>query len=82
MVHHNSESSLVVEAKFKQHFDQPLMELKESVLGKLNKSFSLGGDDVLRYQGRLCVPNIDDLSKLIVSGFYKYIMTLEKCFGG
>ena len=40
MVHHNSESSLVVEVKSKQHLDQPLMELKESVLGKLNKSFS------------------------------------------
>ena len=36
MVHHNSESSLVVEVKSKQHLDQPLMELKESVLGKLN----------------------------------------------
>ena len=29
MVHHNSESSLVVEGvKFKQHLDQPLTELK------------------------------------------------------
>ena len=43
MVHHNSESSLVVEVKSKQHLDQPLMELKESVLGKLDESFSLGG---------------------------------------
>ena len=42
MVHHNSESSLVVEVNSKQHLDQPLMELKESVLGKLNESFSLG----------------------------------------
>ena len=42
IVHHNSESSLVVEVKSKQHHDQPLMELKESILGKLNESFSLG----------------------------------------
>ena len=27
MVHHNFESSLVVEVKSKQHLDQPLMEL-------------------------------------------------------
>ena len=27
MVHHNSESSLVVEVKYKKHLDQPLMEL-------------------------------------------------------
>ena len=43
MVHHNSESSLVVEVKSKQHLDQPLMELKELVLCKINESFSLGG---------------------------------------
>ena len=38
MVHHNSESCLVVEVKSKQHIDQGLMDLKESVLGKLNES--------------------------------------------
>ena len=41
MGHHNSKSSLIV-VKSKQHLDQPFMELKESVLGKLNESFSLG----------------------------------------
>ena len=40
MVHHNSESSLVVEVMSKQHLDQSLKELKESVLGKFNESFS------------------------------------------
>ena len=43
MVHHYCESSLVVEATSKEHLDQPLMNLKESVLGKLNETFSLGG---------------------------------------
>ena len=43
MVHHHSESSLVVKVKSKKHLDLSLMELKESVLGKLNESFSLGG---------------------------------------
>ena len=38
MVHHNFKSSLVVEVKCKQHLDQTLMELKESVLGKINES--------------------------------------------
>ena len=42
MVHHNSECSLVVKVKSKKHLDQPLIEVKESVLGKLNESFSLG----------------------------------------
>ena len=43
MVHHNSQSSLVVEVKLKQHFNRPLMELKKSILGKLNEAFNLGG---------------------------------------
>ena len=43
MVHHNSESFLLVEMKSKQHLDQPLMELKELVLCKLNESLPLGG---------------------------------------
>ena len=43
IVHHNSESSLLVNMKSKQHLDDPLMELKESILGKLNESFTLGG---------------------------------------
>ena len=42
-VHNNSELSSVVEVKSKQHLNKPLMELKKSVLGKLNELFSLGG---------------------------------------
>ena len=43
MVYQNAKSSLVAEVKPKQHLHQSLMELKESVLGKINESFSLGG---------------------------------------
>ena len=43
MVHHNSKSPLVVDVKSKIHLDRPLMELKESVLCKLNELFFLGG---------------------------------------
>ena len=43
VVHHNYESSLVVEVMCKQHLDPLLMELNESVLGKMNESFSQGG---------------------------------------
>ena len=39
----SSESSFVVDVKAKQHLDPVLMELKDSVLSKLNKPFSLGG---------------------------------------
>ena len=43
IVYHNSESSLVVEVKSKQHLDLALMKSKESVIDKLNESFCLGG---------------------------------------
>ena len=56
----------MVEVKSKQHLDQSLMELKESVLGKHNESFSLGGGGILRYKERLCVPNIDNLRNRIL----------------
>ena len=43
MVNHNSNLSLAVEMKYKQHLDLLLIELKESVIGKLNESLSQGG---------------------------------------
>ena len=61
MVHHNSDSSLVVEVKSKKHVDPRLMELKESVLGMINESFSQRRDGVLRYQRILYVPDVKDL---------------------
>ena len=60
-VHPSSESSLVVKVKQVQHLDHVLMELNDSVLINMNESFTLGGDGILRYQDRLCVPDVDDL---------------------
>ena len=54
-VHPSSESSLVVEVKQGQHLDPVLMELKDTMLVKMNVSFGLGDDDILRYQDCLCI---------------------------
>ena len=43
MVHHNFESSLVVEVKSNKHLDPLLMELKGSILCSFNESYSQGG---------------------------------------
>ena len=59
-------SSIVVEVKESQHLHLVLMELKDSVLVKMNKSFSLGDDSIHRYQDRLCVPYVDDLRTRII----------------
>ena len=66
-VHPSFESSLVVEVKNGQHLDPVLMELKDSVLIKMNVSFTLGGDNILRYQDRLCVPDVDDWRTRIIA---------------
>ena len=66
-VHPSCESSLVGKVKKGKHLDPVLMELKDSVMIKMNESFSLGGDGILRYQDRLCVPDVDDLRTRIMA---------------
>ena len=60
IIHHNSISSLGVEVNYKQDLERVLIDLKESVLGNFNESFSMG-DGILRYQGRLCVSDVEHL---------------------
>ena len=47
--HSSSESLFVVDVKDKKHLDPVLMELTDSILSKLNESFSVEGDGVLGY---------------------------------
>ncbi|XP_075077559.1 uncharacterized protein LOC142164177 [Nicotiana tabacum] len=62
MVRNGAESSLVAEVKEKQLIDPALAQMKEAVLNNNSLTFSLGGEDgVLRCQGRLCVPDVDNL---------------------
>ena len=55
------EPSLVVEVKEGHHLDFLLIELKDSMLVKMNNCFALVDDIILRYQDRLCVPDVNDL---------------------
>ncbi|XP_075111978.1 uncharacterized protein LOC107803648 [Nicotiana tabacum] len=62
MVRNGEESSLVAEVEEKQLIDPALAQMKEAVLNNKTLTFSLGGEDgVLRCQGRLCVPDVDNL---------------------
>jgi len=67
MVHNGSESSFVSDVKAKQYLHPTLVGLKETVLKKSIESFSLGEDGVFRYQGLLCVPNVDYLREQILA---------------
>ena len=64
--HPSAKSFLVVEVKKGQHLDPVLIKLKEFVLVKMNETFSLRGDDILRYQDRFCVPDLDALLTTII----------------
>ncbi|WMV32982.1 hypothetical protein MTR67_026367, partial [Solanum verrucosum] len=66
------ESSFVSDVKAKQGLDLILIELREVVLNKSVEALSKGGDGVLRYQGCLCVPNIDDLKERILSKAHSF----------
>ena len=53
--------------KEKQDQDPVLLQLKEVVHKQKVMVFSKGGDGVLRYQDRLCVPNVDNVRERIMA---------------
>ena len=55
----------MVDVKVKQDMDPSLVELKKSIESKVIEVLSKGGDVIYRYQGRLCVLNVDGLRELI-----------------
>ena len=70
-VKNRAESSLVVEVKEKQDNDPILLELKGAVNNEIVKVFSQGEDGVFSYQGRLCVPDVGELQKHILTEAHK-----------
>ncbi|WMV59443.1 hypothetical protein MTR67_052828, partial [Solanum verrucosum] len=55
-----------LDVKSKKDLDPILFELKEVVLKKSVEAFSQGGNGVLRFQGPLCVPDVDGLREPIL----------------
>ena len=66
-VQNGAESSLVVEVKEKQDSDPILLELKVPVHNQRVEIFSQREDGVLCYQGKLCVPDVDELRQHILA---------------
>ena len=50
-----------------QESDPILHELKDAVNTQRVEVFSQGGDGVLRYHGRLCVPDVGELKQHILA---------------
>ena len=65
-VQNGAESSLEVEVKENKDSDPILDELKGAVHNQRVEVFSQWGDGVLRYQGRLCVPDVGELRQHIL----------------
>ncbi|KAH0633253.1 hypothetical protein KY284_036039 [Solanum tuberosum] len=72
VVMNGAESSLVSEVKGKQDQDPISLELKANVHKRKVIAFEQGGDDVLRYQGRLCVPMVDRLQERIMEEAHSF----------
>ena len=62
---------MVVEVKENQDSDPILLELKGVVHNQRAEVFCQGGDGVLYYQGRSCVPDVGELRKHILVEAYK-----------
>ncbi|XP_070018162.1 uncharacterized protein [Nicotiana sylvestris] len=61
-----AQSSLLGQIKARQFDDPHLAVLREAILQGGAKEVSIGKDGILRLQGRLCVPNVDDLREKIL----------------
>jgi len=93
VVHNGLESSFVLYVKAKQYLNSIMVELKKSVSKKAIEVFSQEADGVLRYLGRLCVPNVDELRNPILKESHisrftftqeppRCIVICEKSIGG
>ena len=60
-------STMVDQIKGKQMQDEELIkEVHKIVNGKIRENFSINQDGVLTMKGRVCVPDVEDLRKLIM----------------
>jgi len=78
VVINGGELSLVVEVKEKQDINPILLEFKENVHKQKVMNFEQGGNGVLRYQRRLCVPRVDELQEKIMEETHssRYLINL------
>jgi len=54
-----------------------LNRVREQLGSDETRDFTLGNDDILRFQGRICVPNDDEVKKLILEEGHKSRLSLH-----
>ena len=67
IVHELAKSSLCAKVMEKQVEDPILMQIKKDVGQQKVMLFEIGGDAILIFQGRLCIPNVDGLRERILN---------------
>ncbi|XP_060212020.1 uncharacterized protein LOC132639597 [Lycium barbarum] len=65
-----SQSTLASDVKTQQNEDPVLASIKEGVQQNRISTFELDSNGILKYQGRLCVPNVTELRDRIMSEFH------------
>ena len=84
MVINGAELSLVPEVKERQEQELIFLYLKANFHKQRVFTFKQGGDGVLKYQGRLCVPWVDGLQERIMekdhSSRYSIYLSFTKMY--
>jgi len=61
----------------RQLLDVGLKRVKEQLGSDETRDFALGNDGILRFQGRICVPNDAEVKKLILEEGHKSRLSLH-----
>jgi len=61
----------------RQLLDASLNRVREHLGSDETRDFTLGNDDILRFQGRICVPNDVEVKKLILEEGHKSRLSLH-----
>ena len=73
-----AESSLVSQVKEKQDQDPIFLYLKASVHNQSVLAFEQGGDGVLKYQGILCIPRVDEIQEKVLEEAHSFMYSIHQ----
>ena len=70
--------SLVDQIRRRQMQDEKLViEIQKIMNGEVSKGFSIAQDGMLTLRGRICVPDVDDLRKLIMEEAHCFVYAMH-----
>ena len=70
-------SDFLSSVRERQLLDASLNKVREQLGSEETRDFALGNDDILRFQGRICLPNDAEVKKLILEERHKSRLSLH-----